>query len=129
MRKLIFILLIFPLLSNAQQESSLGWLFVNENTIPLDKQMHGAGGMYLGGVSYIVTYGGTKDRKKSKIVGILTPIIVGTIKELSDSTKSNNKFDWADLGYTVGGGIVATYTFDFLVGRANKRKNKRGKSI
>jgi len=126
MRKLIFILLILPFLSNAQD---VGWLFVNENTIPLDKQMHGAGGMYLGGVSYIVTYGGTKDRKKSKIVGILTPIIVGTIKELSDSTKSNNKFDWADLGYTVGGGIVATYTFDFLVGRANKRKNKRGKSI
>ena len=118
MRKLIFILLIIPFLSNAQD---VGWLFVNENTIPLDKQMHGAGGMYLGGVSYIVTYGETKDRKKSKIVGILTPIIVGTIKELSDSTKSNNKFDWEDLGYTVGGGIVATFTFDFLVGRANRR--------
>ena len=120
MRKLIFILLILPLLSNAQD---VGWLFVNENTIPLDKQMHGAGGMYLGGVSYIVTYGQTKDRKKSKIVGILTPILVGTIKELSDSTKSNNKFDWEDLGYTVGGGIVATFTFDFLVGRANRRND------
>jgi len=121
MRKLIFILLILPFLSNAQD---IGWLFVNENTIPLDKQMHGAGGMYLGGVSYIVTYGQTKDRKKSKIVGILTPIIVGTIKELSDSTKSNNKFDWEDLGYTVGGGIVATFTFDFLVGRAKRKKQR-----
>jgi len=122
MRKLIFILLILPILGNAQD---VGWLFVNKNTIPLDKQMHGAGGMYLGGVSYIVTYGETKNRKKSKIVGILTPIIVGTIKELSDSTKSNNKFDWEDLGYTVGGGILATYTFDFLVGRANKKRKQR----
>ena len=125
MRKLIFILLILPLLCNAQQESSLGWLFVNENTIPLDKQMHGAGGMYLGGVSYIVTYGETKNRKKAKIIGILTPLILGTIKELSDNTKSNNKFDWGDLGYTVGGGIVATYTFDFLVGRANKKRRNK----
>lgn len=118
MRKLILTFLItFNL--NAQE----GVLFINDDFIALDKQKHALAGMYIGGMFYSYTYGKTNNRKTSKIVGILTPLLIGTFKELSDSNQPNNKFDWADLGYSFGGGVLATYTFDFLL----KRKNKRNK--
>ena len=120
-------ILLFVLLStslNAQKDNGLGWMFINTNTIAADKQEHFVGGGFIGMNAYFIAYGSTNhDRKKAKFWGILTPILVGTIKELSDSRKGGTGFDWADLGYTAGGGIVATYTFDFLVGR-KKRRNK-----
>lgn len=33
--------------------------------------------------------------------------IIGTAKELSDSTKKHNRFDALDLGYTVLGGLIS----------------------
>ena len=123
MKKLFSILLFVALTASQAQDSQIGYLFISENTIPLDKQMHGAAGIGLGTMSYMVAYGASgENRKTAKIWGILVPTLAGTIKELADIKTTG--FDWADLGYTVGGGIVATYTFDFLVGRANKRRKK-----
>ena len=120
MRILAFIILLS--FSVNAQESGLGWMFINTNTIKADKQEHFAGGFYIGLSAYSLTLGNTDgNRKKAKFWGIVTPILVGTLKELSDSRKTG--FDWADLGYTAGVGIVATYTFDFLRQR-HKRRNK-----
>ena len=122
MRTLAFIILLS--FSVNAQESGLGWIFINTNTIKADKQEHFAGGFYLGMSAYSLTLGNTDgNRKKAKFWGIVTPILVGTLKELSDSRSGGTGFDWADLGYTAGGGIVATYTFDFLRQR-HKRRNK-----
>lgn len=44
MKKILLITgLLVSLNAVSQEDSSLGWMFINENTIPLDKQMHGAG--------------------------------------------------------------------------------------
>ena len=128
MRKLFSILLFVALTASQAQDSQIGWLFINENTIPLDKQAHAMGGIGLGTMSYMVAYGASgENRKTAKICGILVPTLAGTIKELAD-TKTTG-FDWADLGYTVAGGVVATYTFDFIVHRAKKRNAKRDNII
>ena len=127
MRNLILLIALFLTVNIYSQDSSLGWMFVNSNTIALDKQAHFAGGGFIGMSAYFVTLGLTdSNRKKARFWGIATPILVGTIKELSDSRSGGTGFDWADLGYTAGGGITATYTFDFLVGwkiRRDKNKN------
>ena len=119
--RILALILLLSFSVNAQN-NGLGWMFINTNTIAADKQEHFAGGVFIGMSAYSLTLGNTDgNRKKAKFWGILTPILVGTLKELSDSRSTG--FDWADLGYTAGGGIVATYTFDFLAGwkiRRNK---------
>ena len=117
--KLIYLsIALLSLIAHSQN----GWMGVSENTIPFDKQMHFTGGGFIGLSSYHVAYsinGG--NRKKSKFWGIVAPIIIGTIKELSDTRKGGTGFDVIDLGYTAVGGVVGTYTADLLVG-FDKRK-------
>lgn len=121
-------LLIFLLPIAMFSQSKVGWMFINENTIDLDKQMHFTGGAALATASYFVAYGASNEnRKTAKIWGIAVPILAGTIKELSDINTTG--FNWADLGYTTVGGVVATYTFDFIVHRAKRREQKRNKII
>ena len=93
---------------------------VNENTIPLDKQMHFTGGSFVSIWGYGLSYNANEDRRKAKFWGIASGIIVGTAKELSDIGTTG--FDVEDLAYTVGGSIVMTYTIDFLVGRRIHRE-------
>jgi len=122
MKRLALVLFLFSGLIYSQESSGVGYLLVSENFIALDKQAHGAAGLWLGAGAYSMTYEITKgNRKKSKFWGIATPILIGTLKELSDNKAGGTGFDWADLGYTAGGGIVATYTLDFLIVRKNKR--------
>ena len=107
----------------SQRNSSVGWLFVNENTIALDKQAHGAGGLYLGTLSYFIGYEFSgNNRKRGILYGLLIPTLAGFAKELHDQGKAGNRFDWADLAYTIGGGIVATFAFDFLNGKNLKKR-------
>lgn len=117
----ILLILLLPIIGNAQKDSGLGWLFINTNTIKADKQEHAAGGMFIGLTSYALTYDITGSRKKAKFWGIAAPIIIGTFKELSDIKTTG--FDFKDLAYTAGGGIFMTYTFNIFV----KRKEKRNK--
>ena len=124
MKKLFSILLfLLPIIGNSQQESSLGWMFINTNTIDADKQLHFVAGSWGGVTGYTIAYGANGHKRgNAKLWGVLTSVVLGTLKEVYDIKTTG--FDWADLGYTVGGGIVATYTFDFFVGRANKRRKK-----
>lgn len=121
MKKLLLILLITS--STFAQQNESGWLFINTETIPRDKQLHGAVGLFTAATTYSFTYGITKgNRKKSKIYAIVVPSLIGLGKELVDSKKGGSGFDLTDLGYTVGGAVLMTYTIDFLVGIKNRRK-------
>ena len=123
---LLFLFLLFGLNSYAQSE--IGYLFVSENFISLDKQMHGAGGIAIGSLTYALTYGVTNgNRKKSKFIAIGIATLVGTLIELSDINTTG--FNWADLAYTAGGGFVGAYTFDLIFARAKKRNKKNDKII
>lgn len=113
MKKLLLILFLFTININAQKDSGLGWLFINTNTIKADKQEHAAAGMFVGLTSYAMTYDFTRDRKKARFWGIAVPIILGTVKELSDIKTTG--FDFKDLAYTAGGGIFVTLTFDLFI--------------
>ena len=127
MKKLIIITMILPILATAQR-SDIGWLFISENTITLDKQAHFVGGIWGGSVGYIVAYGENGNKRgNAKLWGVVTATLLGTLKEVSDIKTTG--FDTSDLAYTVAGGIVGTYTFDFLVQRAKKRKEKRDNII
>lgn len=95
-------------------------MFINENTIPLDKQAHFAGGALFAVGGYSLGYWADENRKRGKFWGIVTTVLVGTVKELCDINTTG--FNAKDLGYTAVGGIVMTYTYDFLLGRKLKRK-------
>jgi hypothetical protein len=127
MKKLLLIItVLFGL--NAYSQSEIGYLFLSENFIPLDKQIHGAGGIGIGSLTYAVTYGATNgNRKKSKFIAIGSAILAGTLIELSDINTTG--FDLVDLAYTAGGGVVGAYTFDLIFARAKKRNEKRDKII
>lgn len=100
-----------------------------------DKKMHYAGGALFGSLSYAVVYENTHDKKKAFFAGIAGAILAGTIKEISDSTKSGNYFDGRDLLATFYGGVSVTVTLDIIGGRdgssillfGKKRKLKRKK--
>jgi hypothetical protein len=127
MKKLLLIIaVLFGL--NAYSQSEIGYLFVSENFIPLDKQLHGAAGIGIGAMGYSFAYGITNEnRSKSKIIATAAALVFGLVKETAD-TKTTG-FDWADLGYTTVGGVVGAYTFDFIFARAKKRNDKRDKII
>jgi hypothetical protein len=128
MKKLFSILVLLPLFLTAQQESSLGWMFINSNTIDLDKQAHFAFGGWGGVTGYAVAYGANGyKRGNAKLWGIVTATVLGTLKEVSDINTTG--FDNADLAYTIAGGVFTTYTFDFLVGLNIRKEKKRQKAM
>ena len=114
---LVGIIMLLSLNSYAQYSQGL----VNMG-IPADKQQHFMAGGFSSIWGYGITYGNTKDRRKAKFWGIVTPIVIGTLKEVSDIKTTG--FDVKDLGATVLGGVVVTYTFDFLVGRKLHREKR-----
>ncbi len=117
--------LMFSTLGNAQ-DSTIGWMFINENTIALDKQMHFVGGAGVSAVTYAIALDHNGGRRgNAKMWGIISSVAIGTLKEAMDSGSGGTGFDWADIGYTVAGGIVGTYSFDILANRAKKRQLKR----
>lgn len=120
--KLATILLLIPLMSLSQ--------------IKEDKIKHFLAGGSVATFGYSASYYNDinkmpmkKVRRRAKILGIASATVVGTLKEVYDINRTG--FDVADLAYTIGGGIVMTYTIDFLVGRKLHRQKvliKRMKS-
>jgi len=108
-RTLILLLLLATIPTNAQLL-----------TEP-DKKMHFAAGALFSALGYGVAYEITKDDRKAALYGIGTALLVGTIKELSDSTQSGNSFDRRDLLATAYGGISVGITFDLVRQRNQKR--------
>lgn len=86
--------------------SQSGFLLLDEEVMPLDKQAHIAAGIYTGAVGYGVGYYFTNDRKKSKRISIGLTVAVGLAKEIADSTKKDNKFDSMDFVSTIFGGLA-----------------------
>jgi len=86
-----------------------------------DKKMHFAAGAIFSAIGYGVAYEITKDDRKAALYGIGTALLVGTIKELSDSTQSGNFFDRRDLLATAYGSISVGITFDLVRQRNQKR--------
>lgn len=126
MKKTLTILAMLLLINvAAQQNSQIGWMFINENTIDLDKQMHFTGSAFIATNTYFVSYQGKpENRSKAKRNAIVLTLLVGTVKELTD-----NKFSWQDMAYNAAGTFVATYTIDLMVNRAYKRHQKRQNAI
>lgn len=134
MRIFLFLLFFFTFFTSKSQ-NDIGWMLLPEKWIELDKQMHFTGGAFIGSMSYMVTLESSlpetyaldselykKARRKSKIVGILLTTLVATLKETSDINTTG--FDLEDLGYSVAGGLISVYTFDFIIHRAKKRNRK-----
>ena len=113
MRKLFKILIIalLPILGNAQQESSLGWMFINTNTIDADKQAHFVGGFIFAPVGYFLgldLYDG--DRSKAIWTGVAVGTGVGLVKEITDINKTG--FNTNDLVWTMIGATASTWITD-----------------
>ena len=118
--KIIILLTLISLSVQAQDPNAKGWFGVlKHKQVPLDKQDHFIGGLTIGTAAYFFTYGINGNRRGNAMIwGNLTTLIIGTIKELTDS-----RFDHNDIIANQLGAITATLTFDFLTGRA-KRRNK-----
>ena len=125
MQKLIVVSFLF--LSLFSQSQDYGWLGMPERWMEYDKQAHVLGGAWTGVVGYNITYSlmktddVKKKRRTSKLVSIGFGILVGSLKEWND-VNQGGKFDFADIGYTVGGNLLATYTFDILRNKKQKKK-------
>ena len=75
MNKLIILLLLLPTLSFAQ-------LLTEE-----DKQMHFAAGAITSTLVYDYVYRKTENKKKALVYSIASSILVGTLKEVADSSQ------------------------------------------
>ena len=89
-----------------------------------DKKMHYAAGAIVGGVTYAYVMEETDDKLKAFAASLGSAILIGSVKELIDSTQPGNLFDTRDLLATTYGGISISLTFDLIA-----RKGKNGKSI
>tara|TARA_B100000497_G_scaffold117643_1_gene143076 strand:- start:365 stop:691 length:327 start_codon:yes stop_codon:yes gene_type:complete len=79
-----------------------------------DKQYHFAGGAIAAAGTYTLVYAKTKNKKKALIYSIASSILVGTLKELSDSREKGNRFDKRDLLATTYGGLAIGVTFNLF---------------
>ena len=102
MKKLIILFVLLPTLSFAQ-------LLTEE-----DKQMHFAAGAITSTIVYDYVYRKTDSKKKALIYSIASSILVGTLKEVADSSQKGNSFDTRDLLATTYGGITFSVTFNIL---------------
>jgi len=100
-------LIIFMLMSN-----------VCFSQIAHDKKQHYAAGVLTSSVTYAYVYTKTNNKKKAAIYSIASAVVIGTLKEVSDSRQPNNRFDPNDLLATTLGGISVGVTIQLF----NKKK-------
>lgn len=126
MKRLLVLAVLTLSINVSAQDSQIGWMFINENTIALDKQMHFVGGLGVSIPAYAIAYDHNGGRRgNAKMWSIISSFAVAVLKEGMDSGSGGTGFDWADIGYTVAGGTVGAFTFDILSNRAKKRQLKR----
>lgn len=95
--------------------SQTGFMLVDKEVIPLDKQQHFAGGAFIALPTYtIARYELGMKRRNSILLAVGVSSLAGVIKEMSDNNKKNNKFDVVDLAYTSGGGLFMSLTLDLI---------------
>lgn len=109
MKKTFTILILLMYLSI---NSQTGWLGIDNNDVPVDKQTHFVAGSASGTVFYTLGYNWTKgDRFKAFKISIGITTALGTIKEITDSTG----FDTYDLLATMAGGVASAWVTDALM--------------
>lgn len=107
LKKLIILFVLLPTLSFAQ--------LLTEK----DKQMHFAAGAVTSSFVYDYVYRKTDSKKKALVYSIASAMLVGTLKEVADSSQKGNSFDTRDLLATTYGGITFSLTFTIF-----KKKKK-----
>ena len=78
-----------------------------------DKQKHFVFGGLIGGIANEQTFLFTGNKKKSFWIGLGVSLLSGVLKETYDKSKGG-KFDFADIGYTVAGGLVGSLTINIF---------------
>ena len=107
-----FFLFVFCLNTNAQ--------FIGK-----DKQAHFFAGGFSSSIAYELTYEKNRNKKKALKAAIITSVVVGGLKEIYDSQKFNNHFDYKDWGYTILGGVSIGLTFNIINTNKNEKINNR----
>ena len=102
MARILFFLLLIPTLSYSQLLTEY------------DKQYHFAGGALVSAGTYTLVYAKTKSKKKALIYSVASSILIGTLKEISDSREKGNRFDTRDLLATTYGGLSIGVTFNIF---------------
>jgi hypothetical protein len=109
----------------SQEKSQIGWMFINENTIDLDKQLHFQGSGYLAFSTYALVYqGNPANRKKAFFYSTVIPPLIGLIKEFADPV-----FSYHDMFYNLGGTVFWSITADLLFANGARKKKKQNKAI
>lgn len=121
--KTILICIIFTSFAYSQ-DSRIGWMFINENTIPLDKQQHFTGFTFVGLVTSFITYdlGASKWERRIKTLGIGTAI--GSIKEWSDPYWS-----WSDMLTNTIGLVFGEILAEVFTNRKERINRMRAEKI
>ena len=81
--------------------------------------MHFVAGAVTSSFVYDYVYRKTDSKKKALVYSIASSILVGTLKEVADSSQKGNSFDTRDLLATTYGGITLSVTFNIF-----KKKKK-----
>ncbi len=102
MARILFFLLLIPTLSYSQLLTEY------------DKQYHFAAGALVSAGTYTLVYAKTKSKKKALIYSVASSILIGTLKEISDSREKGNRFDKRDLLATTYGGLSIGVTFNIF---------------
>ena len=108
LKKLIILLVLLPTISFAQ--------LLTEK----DKQMHFTAGVLTSTFTYDYVYRKTNNKKKALIYSVASAILVGSLKELADSSQKGNSFDTRDLLATTYGGISASFTINLFTKKKKK---------
>ena len=125
--KTVFILItmLFGFTATAQNNSQIGWMFINENTIDLYKQLHFQGSGYLAFSTYALVYqGNPANRKKAFFYSTVIPPLIGLIKEFADPV-----FSYHDMFYNLAGTVFWSITADLLFANGARKKKKQNKAI
>ncbi len=97
---LVFLIAVLSLTSLARAD----WI-----DIPWDKRLHFKGGLFLGGMGYIISRSEGNSREKSFILSFSIGTLAGILYELvMDSLINKVEADWEDSLYVTLGSATAT---------------------
>ena len=104
---LVFLIAVLSLTSLARAD----WM-----DIPWDKRLHFKGGLFLGGVGYIISRSEGNSREKSFILSFSVGTLAGILYELvMDGLINKMEADWEDSLYvTLGSAAAVCASLDYI---------------
>ena len=94
-----------------------------------DKQTHFAFGTFTGFSTSAIVWNKTGNRWLSVGVGTISSILIGTLKECYDNSKSGKHFSVNDLLATSQGGMMGVFSFHIILGNKSIHKSKVPKEL